>query len=272
MKSPAAGFQIAFLVLAAVFLNAPLEKYVVGQWQWARDLELDLGRTIIIASGGLILCAVAPLRRACAAFLSTPVPRGSRWEIPLAVFVNYIAALGALGAIALWVWLVGAEPALARRMGSEPTAAAQWSDALSATGIVTFVFTAGLLAPIVEELVFRGFLYRAWIPPWGWVGAALASSLVFGLFHGLVVPQFLVGLVFVTVMRRTVSIRASVYAHALFNLSAWYPLLGQFMTPTGHSTGELHLWTFHIVCLAAALILVPLYMWSARDARVADRS
>ena len=262
------GFQIAFLIFAVVFLNAPLDKFIFDEWQWARDLDIPLGRAALILTGGLLLYAVPMLRRRCGELLSPRIPRGRRREVLVALAMSYLVCAGAFGALALWTWSLGGEPALARKMGETATAESQWSHALSPGGIVFFVFTAGLLAPVVEELVFRGFLFRAWQAAWGWVAAALASSLVFGLFHGLVVPQMLGGLVFVAAMRRTGSIRTNIYTHALFNFSLWYPLLGQFLLPEGRSTGELHLWTAHLVCLGLAVIALPWYLWSARDSKV----
>jgi surface polysaccharide O-acyltransferase-like enzyme len=75
----------------------------------------------------------------------------------------------------------------------------------------------------------------------------------------------------VVVMRRTGSMRANIYTHALFNLLAWYPLLGQFMLPANRSTGEIESWWLHLTCLAVAIIALPLYMMSARDERLPRR-
>jgi membrane protease YdiL (CAAX protease family) len=266
--SPALGFQIAFLVFAVVFLNAPLERFILDQWEWAKDLDIPLGRPAIIASGGLLLLLIPMLRRRCAALLAIPIPRGAAHEVITALFLNYLAAMGALGVLALWTWGIGGEPALARRMGEGDADHTELARALSPGGIIFFIFVAGLLAPVVEELVFRGLLFSAWKNAWGWLRAAFASSLVFGLFHGLVIPQMLGGLVFVAAMRRTGSLRASIYAHALFNLSLWYPLLGQFALPRDRSTGELWVWTPHLVCFGLALAVLPWYLWSARDSRI----
>jgi membrane protease YdiL (CAAX protease family) len=153
-------------------------------------------------------------------------------------------------------------------MGEAPTHASLMDAALSTSGVVIFVFFAGIVGPIVEEIVFRGMLYPAWQEAWGWVASSLATAVVFGLFHGAFWPQLLGSLVFVCVLRRTGALRATIYTHALFNLLLWYPLLGQLMLPSGRSTGELHLWWFHIACLALTLIALPWYMWISRDERV----
>ena len=268
-NSPALGFQITLLIFAVVFLNAPLEKYVYSQWQWAHDLDLSFGRALIIISGGVLLAAIPGLRRQCAEMLAPRIPGGRVREVALALGVDLIAGLGAFGGFALWHYCAGGEPALARAMGEHSSHAVQMHEALKPSNVIMFVFIAGLVGPIVEELAFRGFLYRAWVPAWGWAWATLASALVFGLFHGAVWPQFVSGIVYVVAMRRGRTIRTNIYAHALHNLVLWYPLLGQFLLPSGRSTGELHLWTPHLICLAVTVVLVPWYVWSARDSRIA---
>ena len=255
-------------MFAVVLLNAPLDKFVLSEWQWVRDLGVEISRTFIMLTGGILLAAIPPVRRACALLLRPRIPRPRLFEIAKGLLLHHVSALGWFGGYALWTWWLGGEPALARRMGEELTPAAQMEQAFTLPSIVFFILTAGLLAPIVEELVFRGLLYQAWKSAWGWLGAAVGSAVVFGFFHGAFLPQLVGGLIFVAVMRRASSLRASIYTHALFNLSLWYPLLGQFVLPSGRSTGELHVWTFHLACLAVTLVAVPWYLWSARDSRL----
>jgi membrane protease YdiL (CAAX protease family) len=263
------GFQIAFLAFAWVLLNAPLDAFVYGKWQWARDLGLDLGRALMVLSGGLVLLAVPALRRRCAEMLAPTIPEGRRREVALGMAMDWLVALGAIGVFVLVNYADGGEPGLARHMGERTPHDVAMQNALHPSAIVSLC-VAALIAPIVEELVFRGFLFRAWEAAWGWAWAGFASSVVFGLFHHVtVLPQFLAGLVFVVVMRRAATLRASIYVHASFNLLAWYPLLGQWIFPPGRSSGELHVWTVHLVCLAVAIVALPLYIGSARDANVA---
>ena len=262
------GFQIAFLAFAVVLLNAPLEKYVYREWQWARDLELDLGRALMVMSGALLLACVPALRRGCAGMLAPRVPpRGAR-EVALAVAMMWLVSMAAAGAFALASFLSGGEPRLVHAMGDAMGHASRVEQALRPSHLVTFVFVAGLIGPIVEELVFRGFLYGAWREAWGWAWAAVASATVFGFFHGIVVPQLLCGIVLVVAMRRTGSMRTNIYAHALFNLLAWYPLLGQFVMPAARSSGGIGAWWLQLACLAIAVVALPLYMASARDANL----
>ncbi len=78
-----------------------------------------------------------------------------------------------------------------------------------------------LVAPIAEEIFFRGFLHkglRRRLPVWG---AAVVSSIVFGLVHvhPLLMPAlFVVGLGLALLYERQRSLLAPVVAHATFNI------------------------------------------------------
>jgi membrane protease YdiL (CAAX protease family) len=262
------GFQIAFLWFAIVLLTAPADKFIFSRWQWARDLELPLGRVMIFVIASVVLLAFGSLRRRCVELLRPRIRTGSQHQVLVGLVLNLVSGAGALGAFALWNWTVGGEPALARVMGERATHSTEMTNALSTHGLVMFLFLAATLGPIVEEVVFRGMLYPAWRHAWGWVWGAFGSALVFGLFHGTFLPQFFAGLILVCVLRLTGSLRGSIYMHALSNLLLWYPLLGQFMLPSGRFTGELLVWTPHLICLGLTFILLPWYMWSARDSRL----
>ncbi len=97
-------------------------------------------------------------------------------------------------------------------------------DILKAThGILIYVFAAiaCLLAPFVEELVFRAFLLNAFLryapPPF----AILLSALCFGGAHSsqsALLPLAGGGVVLGYIYYRTGSLTASMIAHAGFNL------------------------------------------------------
>src|SRR5258706_5181341 len=96
------GFQIAFLAFAAVLLTAPFDKYVASHWQWARDLELPLGRPFIFVIAAALLVFIGPLRRRCAALLQPRIAPGALHQIPVALVFILVADLGVFGAFALW--------------------------------------------------------------------------------------------------------------------------------------------------------------------------
>jgi membrane protease YdiL (CAAX protease family) len=80
---------------------------------------------------------------------------------------------------------------------------------------------AVLMAPWIEEIFFRGFVYGAVEERLGWLLAAIASSAVFAAAHldvyGL--PAYAaIGLLLAWAYHHTRSIRAGVIAHALINV------------------------------------------------------
>lgn len=82
------------------------------------------------------------------------------------------------------------------------------------------IATMGAFAPFVEEVLFRGYLFRALINhlhPWA---AMVITSLVFGLVHGDIhraIPLALGGLALNIIAWRRNSIYASTVAHGTWN-------------------------------------------------------
>ena len=77
-----------------------------------------------------------------------------------------------------------------------------------------------IVAPIAEEVVFRGYLYPAAKRFCGPAGAVLFSSLVFAAAHGNVVallPLFALAVLLCLIYEFTGSIWASISVHFLFN-------------------------------------------------------
>jgi membrane protease YdiL (CAAX protease family) len=87
-------------------------------------------------------------------------------------------------------------------------------------GIILFVILAVVLAPLFEEIFFRGFLFRGFSSSWGWVTGACVSAAIFGIAHlqlDVFVPLFALGLALAWVYKRTGSLWTSIAFHALFN-------------------------------------------------------
>ena len=77
-----------------------------------------------------------------------------------------------------------------------------------------------LVGPAAEEIFFRGFCFAGLVGRWGFWGAAVASSGLFGLAHldpALMGPAFVSGFVFAWVYRRTGSLWPVVLAHTARN-------------------------------------------------------
>jgi membrane protease YdiL (CAAX protease family) len=93
------------------------------------------------------------------------------------------------------------------------------------------VILSGFLAPIIEELYFRGFLLPR-MEHWGWV-ASVINSLLFGIYHfyfpGNVLGIFVTWLPISYVVMRTRNWRIGAAVHSLINLWGVFSL-SQFIS------------------------------------------
>jgi len=77
-----------------------------------------------------------------------------------------------------------------------------------------------IVAPVVEEFVFRGLLLHRWSRKWGLVRGVLASTAAFAVLHFSPVGIFLLGLGLTAIYLRTGSLRLAIAAHGLNNFLA----------------------------------------------------
>lgn len=86
-----------------------------------------------------------------------------------------------------------------------------------------FLVGAVVVAPVVEEIFFRGFLYAGLRGRYGWQKAAVISAALFAVVHlqlTAVAPIFLLGLVFAFLYERSGSIWPAVLMHVSSNALA----------------------------------------------------
>ena len=198
---PVPGWTLVlFLATFLLFLAVLAVLYHFGVQLLAGQAVL----TVLAAFYALGLCAVliamAPLGQAALPALGL---RPAGWR-PV--------VFGVIGTIVLSVAV--------SQLGIEPKAMKEAVDIAREPGaLMRSLLILAVLAPVVEELVFRGLLY-GWIAGrWGTVPAWLVSSVAFALAHYepahilLVLP---LGLLFGYLRRRTDSLLPSLAAH-IFN-------------------------------------------------------
>lgn len=129
-----------------------------------------------------------------------------------------------------------------KQMGRQPTPppAPRITEILGAGGplIAILVFLlATVWAPIVEESIFRGALFRCLRGGWGFVLTAVVTAGLFAAMHGYMLLQllmiFTLGFVFAVMREWRGSLIPSVTAHALHNgmVMTLMTVAGYFMTP-----------------------------------------
>lgn len=87
--------------------------------------------------------------------------------------------------------------------------------------VISFLATV-FMAPVLEEVVFRGLIYDRLKKGMPAVVAAIISSLAFGLMHGTIIWMmyaFVLGVVLVIVFERFHSLFANMFLHFGFNLT-----------------------------------------------------
>ena len=86
---------------------------------------------------------------------------------------------------------------------------------------------AVIIAPIVEEIVFRGYIMNKWIDKYSVKIGVIFSSLLFMLIHfsSLFIPQLLLGLLCGLVYVKYHNLFYAIFTHSLYNLLVILPAL-----------------------------------------------
>jgi CAAX protease family protein len=182
----------------------------------------------------VVLVGVTPVLALAARYLWRPVglgmaatfgllprPGGVR---ALALTLPVVVALGLVGDIVL---------SLLADWAGRSSHWTEWFDEDLIVGgraaVVGSLVAAVVVAPIVEELTFRGLLYGTLRRRWRPLTAGLASALVFAVAHGYGVWGFASvlwsGLLWAWAYERTRSLLPGMLAHALNNLTTAITLL-----------------------------------------------
>lgn len=101
-------------------------------------------------------------------------------------------------------------------------------DGVEGAGLIAMALSVIIVAPVVEELFFRGLLLQAMERRWGATTAIAGSSVFFGATHfqPLQLPGLaLAGAVFATAAVRTRRLGPAVTVHAAFNATTFVALV-----------------------------------------------
>jgi hypothetical protein len=190
---PIPGWSLALFLVAL-----PAIGFVAVQFLPDHEMLTILGGFFAIGLASVIV-AVAPLGRSAVPALGL---RGTDWKYPV---------FGALGTLALSVAV--------SQLGIEPQGMKQVIEILPGNLALSLVLLA-VLAPLVEELIFRGLLY-GWITGrWGSLAGLIVSSVAFAAAHyepAHVVLVLPLGFFFGWLRRRTDSLLPSLFSHIVNN-------------------------------------------------------
>jgi uncharacterized protein len=132
------------------------------------------------------------------------------WSVPIFIFITALAYISTEALSGVWHDLSPQEPV---KLFQQSSLAVQ----------LTLGFSAVIIAPLAEELIFRGYVYGVLKRFTDGYFAALGSALVFAIVHmhiGTLVPLFVLGLLLVLAYEVTGSLLVAIFIHAIFNASS----------------------------------------------------
>ena len=225
-RGPSVLILLVMVLVLASIANAPFGADATALLRGDGELTL-LGAAVILISTQLALLLVSWLfvyrSRALAGLPSFP-GRDAGGALRAGIGWGLLAWIGSTAVIAGVVWLL-------ERLGIPPEPqAAERAIALLDPWLV--VVAVVILAPIAEEVFFRGVVFNAFLREGGRWWAFIGSAALFSLIHlSLVslVPIFLLGLALAWVYDRTGSLLAPMAMHATVNgISVALALLVRF--------------------------------------------
>lgn len=89
---------------------------------------------------------------------------------------------------------------------------------------IAMAFLAVVIAPLIEETMFRGVVMNTWFKNNRYYADVLLSAVLFGVFHTTadlslvtVTPYVVMGAVFALIYRKTGNLAVNIYTHMLYN-------------------------------------------------------
>ncbi len=224
-KWPGATVVVVILALQAFPIVAGIVMVVLEE---AWDTGLDENTNLVIKQTGGLLLGAGFIVFAVLAWVvgnwKLPLSSfGLRWApfanlLPVVlIYVLFIIPLALSG----WLWTQ-----LLKGLGREPTVqdpVKMFIDAIERGNpleISLLVFSAVILAPLWEELIFRGLIFGYLKSRMSVFAALLVSSLIFSAYHlneAALMPLLIVGIATGYVYERTRSLYFAIFFHALFN-------------------------------------------------------
>jgi membrane protease YdiL (CAAX protease family) len=219
-------------------------------------------QVVSMSLGAAVLVTIPALRARTRQLLFPPARSYRMREVAAGLCAIILLQFALFGERALQGWMQGGDAAIVSMASSRGA-----DTAFSGPTLRNLAITC-LMAPLVEELVFRGFLFDAWRQQVRPLTAMLLSSAVFAIVHASFIYPFAAGLILCSVYARTGDLRAAILVHFVGNLAFWYPLLGQFVIPSPNRGIES--WWLQLLALALLPLLIAVYALGA--ARSASRA
>jgi membrane protease YdiL (CAAX protease family) len=212
-RGPSVFILLALALVIAAVLNVPFSDDAAALLGGGQMTLLGAFVILVSTQVGLLLVSWLLVFRpnALAALPSFP-GREPAMAAALGIGWGVVAWIASTAAIALVAWLL-------ELVGEPPVPeAAERAIAIADPWLV--VFSVVILAPIAEELFFRGVVYNAWRREAGRRWGLIGSAVLFAVIHLSIlslVPIFILGLALAWIYERTNTLVAPIAMHATVN-------------------------------------------------------
>ena len=197
------------------------------------------------------------------------LPQNYNWFPVLGILlVNMVFSLGA--AIVVLSAIASASEPVARSLDTEPII----SNNPNPASLIVSIATVAVLAPVLEEIFFRGILINRWAVKWRLGIAILASALLFGILHLIAIGgAFMFGTIAAVLYVRTRTLLVPMAMHVANNSLVTLAILA-FPTESGQAAAspagevETPALVFGLVLLALTAPILVWYLhrnWPSRD-------
>lgn len=236
---PAAAIVVALLTFVGAQIAAALILLLGAKLLGISDMQVWLETisaqfAFVLASEGLIILGLwLFLRKRKGTFAQLGFARKPAWKdagYALAGYLIYFALFASC--MALLIWLTPIDTGQRQNLG--------FQDLASRPEILMAFISLVVLPPIVEETVFRGFLFQGMRKKLTLVWAAVITSLLFGALHlfggekGLLwtaaIDTFVLSLALCYLREKTGALWAPILVHTMKNSLAFLVYIGLIAT------------------------------------------
>lgn len=216
--------------LIALFLIATLVIGMAVSFATPRGTSYGDERVIGIASYlGMAFVGLVIARRAGLDWRRLYGSPPSRDQLPLLTVIGPVILLTFAAAYAVFIPLSYVWPHYVVRHLLAPM---PFMDVKTVPQWIALVVAACVIAPVVEETIFRGLLMQRWARRWGTPAGVLLSSMAFAVLHDEWVGKIVFGVAMCALYLRTRRLWVPIAAHALNNAIIAVPTLASVLAHT----------------------------------------
>jgi len=252
--------QLAFLLWTAAFTGAAISKVAEYRLGVPPSDSLAIAMVAPLVIDMTVVFLIPSLWSRAKGMLKQPVPRDSYAELALIASVAILAQPARFGGFALLAWVTDGDAGVLA-LGDQSSITMKMAFDSPALHLAVTC----LLAPVVEELMFRGFLLPLWAGRRSLVLAIVFTALVFAAGHANYVHAFMLGLLLGTLYARVGALRAAVFVHFVGNFTSFPLVLGQFSKPAVNA--GLVSWSLQIIALLMFTTITLVYLAYATRSR-----